>query len=384
MSIEDLSPFALQWIDAYEGMTVDAAIWRDAHSYHRTAQRLHTRALHGWGIVEGLEVMAADPPGRAVILRPGLAIDRDGNIIRVPQPIRIEPRLARTGTLCLVLRFAEVAPGNSNGARSPRVDETYEVLEGTLPLGPVDIEIARVDVRDVRAPFTNSENPWEAGPGEIDLRFRHQMAPAVADTVTIGYLVTGGNAGPPLHLQGLANLLRELQATAPFSAQYVGPVQPETAPGYCTVLYVAGAGEFQLTPREATQLVAFVRGGGVLYAEPCVEQETQRQENGRFVASFQRLMADLKLELAEMHAPHPALNARHVFGLPPAGTGGRAPLLCHDTVILNPNDYGCCWQGGAPQKPLERETIRGAIEFGVNISWYAAERSYRRPIGTTA
>jgi hypothetical protein len=384
MSIEDLSPFALQRIDPYEGMTVDAAIWRDAHTYHRTAQRLHTRALHGWGIVEGLEVMAADPPGRAVILRPGLAIDRDGNVIRVPQPIRVEPRQSRTGTLCLVLRFAEAAPSSSNGARSPRVDETYEVLEGTLPLGPLDIEIARVEVQDARAPFGDAQNPWDVGPGEIDLRFRHQMAPALADTVTVGYLVTGKSAGPPLHLQGLINLLRDVQATSPFCAQYVGPVQPATAPGYCSVLYVAGAGEFQITPREATQLVAFVRGGGVLYAEPCVEQETQQQENGRFVASFQSLMADLTLDLSEMQVAHPAFQARHVFGLPPEGTGGRAPLLCHDAVILNPNDYGCCWQGGAPQKPLDRETIRSAIEFGANIAWYAAQRSYRRQVGTTA
>jgi hypothetical protein len=49
--------------------------------------------------------------------------------------------------------------------------------------------------------------------------------------------------------------------------------------------------------------------------------------------------------------------------------------LAHDNVFLSPNDYGGCWQGGLPGKPLPRETIRGAMEFGVNLAWYAAARA---------
>jgi len=96
MDVEQLASYPLQRVAAYEGLAVDAALWNDAHGYHHTAQRLHTRALHGWGIVAGLRVVADDPPARGVVVQAGVAIDRDGNTIRVPQPLRLALRGAQT------------------------------------------------------------------------------------------------------------------------------------------------------------------------------------------------------------------------------------------------------------------------------------------------
>jgi hypothetical protein len=151
----------------------------------------------------------------------------------------------------------------------------------------------------------------------------------------------------------------------------------EAAVGNCQLLYLNGAGSLRLTPREGAQLLAFLRGGGILFAEPSVQRETEQQENGRFVASFQRLLADLKHDLEPIGSEHPIFSARHIFALPPEGLGGGAPLLASGNVFLNPNDYGACWQGGHPGKPLAREVIRAAIEFGVNLAWYAADPSMR-------
>jgi hypothetical protein len=154
--------------------------------------------------------------------------------------------------------------------------------------------------------------------------------------------------------------------------QFLGDVRAEDIAASCNLLYLCAAGPVRLTAREGTQLLAFLRGGGILFAEPCVEMESSQKENGRFVASFQRLMADLKQELEPIGPGHPVFVARHVFGLPPAGTGGQAAILGKGNVILNPNDYGCCWQGGPTGKPLAREVIRGAVEFAENVGWHAA------------
>ena len=50
-------------------------------NYHVDARRRHVLALHGWGIVRGLEVRAAGDT--AVSVAPGLAIDGYGNEIEL-------------------------------------------------------------------------------------------------------------------------------------------------------------------------------------------------------------------------------------------------------------------------------------------------------------
>jgi len=135
-----------------------------------------------------------------------------------------------------------------------------------------------------------------------------------------------------------------------------------------------------MTPKDGAQLAAYLKGGGVVFAEPCIEEETKRQEVGRFASTLTRVMADLKQELTPISSEHAVFAARHVFGLAPEGVGGQAALIGRENVILNPNDYGCCWQGGMTQKPLSREVIRSATEFGENIAWFASAHSTRRTL----
>ena len=380
MKTEELAAFAMQRVTAHEGLAIDAATWTDAHMYHQTAQRLHTRALHGWGIVSGLRVVAADPPARTVILQPGLAIDRYGNVIRVAQPVRVALTQTGSGTVCVVLRFVDMPVDGSTNSPPSRVNEFFNALAVTdLPLQQSDIEVARVELGSGSVPIQTAGTPWAPEVHEIDERFRHQMRPATADTLTVGQLILGDQTGRPLHQQGVANVLRHLRASAPCVVQFAGEMHIDAAVGQCNLLYLAGAGAMRLTPKEGAQLLAFLRGGGTLFAEPCFDEETRRQENGRFVASFQRLMADLKYELTAIGADHPVFNARYTFGAPAAGTGGQAALFGKGNAILNPNDYGCCWQGGTQAKPLPREVIRSAVEFAENVAWHASEQALRQP-----
>lgn len=373
MDVEQLASYSLQRVTAYEGLAVDAVLWNDAHDYHQTAQRLHARALHGMGIVTGLRVVADNPPARGVIVQAGLAMDRDGAAIRVPQPTRLALRTTDAGAaVAIVLRYVET-PVTANGNTPNRVNEAFELVEVPLPLAPTDIELARVLIADASAPVRDTPNPWDPKPNEIDPRSRRELRGASDETLTIGRLITADAAANALHRQGLVNVVREMQATEPFVVSFAGDLRADQAAGQCRLLYITGAGELRLTPKDAAGLLAFLRGGGVIFAEPCAEAETARQENGRFVASFQRLMTDLKYALEEVRFGHPLFRARYIFGVAPDGFSGRAPILCRYGVVLNPNDYGCCWQGGTAAKPLAREVIRSAIEFGSNVASYATQ-----------
>jgi hypothetical protein len=53
--------------------------FQDEQSYHIFMRRLHNRLLHKWGVVEGLTVEKRGD--REVIVRPGVAIDREGREI---------------------------------------------------------------------------------------------------------------------------------------------------------------------------------------------------------------------------------------------------------------------------------------------------------------
>lgn len=375
MDVEQLASYSLQRVTAYEGLAVDAVLWNDAHGYHQTAQRLHARALHGMGIVTGLRVVADNPPVRGVIVQAGLAVDRDGNAIRVPQPARLALRTTDAGAVAIVLRYVEtpVAANGSTGSTPNRVNESFELVEAALPLAPTDIELARVLIADAAAPVRDAMNPWDPKPNEIDPRSRRELRGVSDETLTIGRLVTTDAAANALHRQGLVNVVREMQATEPFAVSFAGDLRADQAAEQCRLLYITGAGELRLTPKDAAGLLAFLRGGGVIFAEPCAEAETARQENGRFVASFQRLMTDLKYALEEIRVGHPLFRARYIFGAAPDGFNGRAPILCRYGVVLNPNDYGCCWQGGTAAKPLAREVIRSAIEFAGNVASYATQ-----------
>jgi len=75
MSLKDIIKFQLKRVNPFQGLVIDADIWRDAHNYHRDQQRLHVLTFHKTGIVEGLQVTANNPADLSVNIHPGTAID---------------------------------------------------------------------------------------------------------------------------------------------------------------------------------------------------------------------------------------------------------------------------------------------------------------------
>ena len=70
-------------VNPFQGLIIDDAIWRDSHEYHRNHQRLHSLAIHGPGIIAGLDVIANQSPDLSIIINPGIGIDPEGNTIIV-------------------------------------------------------------------------------------------------------------------------------------------------------------------------------------------------------------------------------------------------------------------------------------------------------------
>lgn len=97
--------------------------FQDEQSYHIFMRRLHNRALHKWGVAEGL--MVERKADREVLIRPGIAIDREGREIVLPNEIAHEISFSEGAAHAFVTigyheSFREDDRQNATGADSYR------------------------------------------------------------------------------------------------------------------------------------------------------------------------------------------------------------------------------------------------------------------------
>jgi hypothetical protein len=91
----------------FEGQLLGEADLRDEQTYHAGKRQLHNRALHGYGVVEGLAARVqagAAPP--AVIVEPGFALDAQGREIVLAEPLSVALRDGSSPCV-VVLEYAE-------------------------------------------------------------------------------------------------------------------------------------------------------------------------------------------------------------------------------------------------------------------------------------
>jgi len=125
----------------FEGRLLTADDLRDEQEYHRETRRRLVRALHGWGVVDGLRVgrEAGDPNG--IVVAPGTAIDPRGELLCVGLAQRLA--LPAQGTrLHVVLAYAEepcdpapsIASSGEGDSPFTRTRETFRLsLEAEPP-----------------------------------------------------------------------------------------------------------------------------------------------------------------------------------------------------------------------------------------------------------
>ena len=354
-------------LSPFEGLMIDVQAWADAHLYHQEQQRLHALALHGAGIVTGLEVTANLTPDLSVIIHPGLAVDPDGNVILVTRAQRYHLQPKERGIIYLIIEFREIPTDRVayGGEQPTRLVEAYRIQQrDSLPDTP-HVELARVRLESAGGPVVDAEDPHSPGANAVDGRYRQVAAVRLRDEVALGAIIPKGGQPPELALRGLRNLARELALGEDYRAAYRGLVQLGRDAGDCTVLYLAGSGSLTLDQTELATIGVFVQSGGVLLAESL--------GGGGFATGIKVLAERLGTKLAAVQRGHPLLDTRYPFAVPPPGAAA-GDVLEGGGVILSGLDYGSAWAGGSPSQPLGRAAIRDALEFGVNVVAYGEAR----------
>jgi hypothetical protein len=203
-------------INPYSGMMVDADVWQDAHQYHRQQLHLHHLALHGWGIVQGLQVTVVPGAENTVRIEPGLGIDPAGHFIAVSEPHTYHITARDAGMVYLVVQFREVlsepaAPTAGSRTTPPtRILDTYRIQErDQLPDEPY-LELARVARNPESGSVAPARNPNDPRENEIDLRSREQLGSAPLPTVAAAPLVAMANGSLEPRLDVLTEQVRQL------------------------------------------------------------------------------------------------------------------------------------------------------------------------------
>jgi hypothetical protein len=151
----------------YDGQLLQAKDFIDEQRYHIHARRRHTAALHGWGVVRGLEARASGDA--SITVQPGFAVDRQGRELEIEQPFTLElSGFAPLSRLRITLEYgqeAEAERQNRNRIESRAVltasddpDDPDTLLLATLQLdGEGRINVRTIDTgaaRRMRTPIT--------------------------------------------------------------------------------------------------------------------------------------------------------------------------------------------------------------------------------------
>lgn len=180
-----LDKFPTKRLAPFDGMPVTADAWEKSHDEHRKMQRFQTLLYHGHGIVEGLEVMAHDPPSSVLVIKPGVAVDSEGRTIVMARETPFNIGNEMSGLLYLLLSHkkskarAEAALP-SEGKDSSASDLRYIYEEFTIqvvqqiPDGSY-IELARIKREKRASKIKNPQSSWRAGLNEIDMSHRQKV-----------------------------------------------------------------------------------------------------------------------------------------------------------------------------------------------------------------
>ncbi|MEK7214253.1 MAG: DUF4159 domain-containing protein [Chloroflexota bacterium] len=366
----------MQRVNPFRGLMIDEAVWADAHEYHRRQANLHQLAGHGWGIVEGFEVLAdAAVPG-GFIVRPGVAVDPVGRAIISAEEHRVQSESPAGSMAFVTLRWQEVpsAPhhrGSGQQEFARLIEQATISVERTPPAFPA-MELARVFLQEFPH---NAADPAAPQTGEIDLRYRERLGVGRRPDFIVTQGLLGGepDAIGSAHQAGLRFMLREIGSTTSLRPRWAGTTPLSSINAGVSLCYVTAAGPFAVDGAALDGLRRFILTGGILWIDCCSSAPLSG-----FDDAARELAGKLGRHLSAIQRGHPLLTLRHVFGLPPVIGGPGLDVLEDDGIVVTPGDFGCAWQGGAAGSPLARETVRSALEVGVNAAVYALRR--QRPV----
>jgi hypothetical protein len=362
MDLSSITRFRLRRVNPYRGLVIDETTWAEAHDYHRDHLRLHTLAFHDVGVVAGLNVSAVASPAGSIEVEvsAGVAVDDDGNIIVVSQERKVPFDGVEAGPVYVTIGYEENrvnseanAPRN---APANRIVESYHLeVTNKAPQAPA-LELARLYWSAVTAQVKAAGDPANPREDELDQRFRPSAHAARQVPVTIGVVGEDANA----RLRGLTNLMREVNNVAGYQARYRGGVNLDEGAGGSDLIYVCGP---VASEKAVSTLQSHLGRGGVVFADNC-HTKSNGAETRKDVHD---LASKLGLKLTSLEQGNPLLDIRYPFSEPPAGAI-EGEVVGSGRFVASLRDYGCAWSGACGKDTLPRETVRSALEWGVNVA----------------
>jgi hypothetical protein len=346
-------------VHPFSGLVIDVDTWATAHDYHRNHQQLHLLSLHGSGIAQGLEVFCTDPPSDGVVVEAGIAIDRAGNTIIVPERQHISLGKS-TGMSYLLLDYVESIPPTGPDQRDTRarVKEDFRLRAVQSAPEAHSIELARVEITKPGGPIIGAANPWLPKANEVDSRNRPRIFATAPRTMTVGLVVFGEEATlSPTHLAGFQFFLRELEYSGLRAEVFKST---DASIPKAELIYVTADSAATVPAATVKKIGERLAEGSWLFVDPC-GSDTGMVESFRPLIKSKAGAAETTEELM--------LGSRFVFGTAPPGAFPTRQLLWGEHIILSPRDYGCAWAGRRGEHVFQRDLVRAALEFGVNAAF---------------
>ncbi len=356
-----LKLFPNKRVKPYDGMSVTADVWQQAHEYHKLYNQAHNLFFHGSGILIGLEVVASDPPDSMVFILPGVAVDPNGKVIVLAEPVAYDLGDEIDGPLYLTIIQRESSTSlkkNNDGSGLAFIqDEFLITARQTVPEKSM-VELARFTRKDRKSVIKDAKLPNGPVINEIDLRFRRQIAMQIEQLLTAGVVYLGEKTD---HVQGegLLRLAQSVRRTD--NINLVVNDNLELDPGILSnsFLYLVGKGKIQLTKAQLNGLQGYINRGGFLLMEGCDAQAGD---------SFLQLAIEIELELSSIPLKGDRLLSEpHYFAVVPAGFEPDGKVVVADGGLLSTYNYGALWSGEGKEAAPERESIRTAYEWGSNL-----------------
>ncbi|HEX2981252.1 MAG TPA: DUF4159 domain-containing protein [Anaerolineaceae bacterium] len=362
---DTFSLFPKKHLLPYDGMSITANVWTEAHTYHRQMLNAHQIFMHGSGIITGLEVVASDPADTVVFVLPGAAVDDAGQMIVLTEPVAYDLGKKIDGRLHLLLLHREV---KANGEESEEsngpayLKDEFVIIARPDMVDVPHVELARIFRQSANDPISDAADPNEPQPNTLDLRFRRILCPPPVEQVLAGvcYLGSGAKAG---FARGLARAGKALAETASYQMIVDDNVSLDQAALAYRLLYLVGSKGASLSEAQAQILRGFVEAGGKILVD-----FSEAMDDDKAVVE---LLKPAGIQVKKVAASDPIYQAPFLFAVPPKGScapAGKAAAWSdgNSAVCVNAG-YGPVWNGQTTAAPLERSEIRDATEWGVNL-----------------
>jgi hypothetical protein len=422
-----------------EGLAIDTQRWRLAHNYHRKRQNYYYNSLHLPGIVDGLGVSLIKDndqidrkykDGRGIVIKPGIAIDGQGNFIIVEQPnyYRIRSHVARETTIYLLISYQdpdqlEIVEQN----QSEIVTEAFRIDEKYSPPSQNEIELCRIKLQPGEVILKTALDVFNPQINELDLTKRLQAQLRPQTFVTIGISQNNYSSRHNLNglLQSVSAIYPHWAGQTPVKPCLISPPSREIVDYYVEqiisldLIYLTQIefDQFYLEPHAVMVLEKYLNSGGLLLIEAATAA-TNLGELARVKQELQQMIADLKQNQIFTHLQEEleqekqnviqALKERiatisekvslfaHRLGadLQPLEDLHdhplwKQPFLFHQLPTLQGEETISIWLGGGIifvigelslawgsnlELALSRDHIRNAQQFAINLLNFAASR----------